>query len=205
LGASAGCSIRRTTGTPRRACLEDITPSYEARQAIEHAHQQAEEANRAKSSFLANMSHEIRTPMNAIMGMSYLVQKTKLSERQRGYLNKIQSSSQHLLGIINDILDYSKIEAGELGITSTSNSSWTKCWTTWLDWSATRPLPRGWSWYLMWTSKYPCSWWVTVAPGADSGELRQQRREVHGAGRDRYTSAGAGRKRLACDAALCGA
>ncbi|NBX20142.1 MAG: PAS domain S-box protein [Betaproteobacteria bacterium] len=96
--------------------LEDITPSYEARQAIEHAHQQAEEANRAKSSFLANMSHEIRTPMNAIMGMSYLVQKTELTERQRGYLNKIQSSSQHLLGIINDILDYSKIEAGKLGI-----------------------------------------------------------------------------------------
>jgi two-component system sensor histidine kinase/response regulator len=96
--------------------LEDITPSYEARQAIEHAHQQAEEANRAKSSFLANMSHEIRTPMNAIMGMSYLVQKTELTERQRGYLSKIQSSSQHLLGIINDILDYSKIEAGKLGI-----------------------------------------------------------------------------------------
>ena len=64
------------------------------------------------------MSHEIRTPMNAIMGMSFLAQNTNLSDQQRDYVNKIQQSGQHLLGIINDVLDFSKVEAGMLQIES---------------------------------------------------------------------------------------
>lgn len=80
----------------------------------------ADAANRAKSEFLANMSHEIRTPMNAIIGMSYLLKKTTLTEKQKDYNSKIEMSSKNLLRIIDDILDFSKIEAGKLTLEHTN-------------------------------------------------------------------------------------
>ncbi|SEN91828.1 PAS domain S-box-containing protein [Duganella sp. CF517] len=80
------------------------------------ARDRAEAASRAKSEFLANMSHEIRTPMNAITGLARLLQEAGPGPRERGYLDKIQLATQSLLSLVNDVLDFSRVEAGQLAL-----------------------------------------------------------------------------------------
>lgn len=92
----------------------DVTAQHELEFRLRTAKEQADAASAAKSSFLANMSHEIRTPMNAVLGMLHLVQLTALNLRQRDYVSKAETAAKSLLSLLNDILDYSKIEAGKL-------------------------------------------------------------------------------------------
>ncbi|MES2354051.1 MAG: CHASE domain-containing protein [Pseudomonadota bacterium] len=92
----------------------DITQEKHVEQELRSAMEEAKSASRAKSEFVANMSHELRTPMNAVLGMTYLLGNSTLSNDQTKYLDMIRSSGQSLLNILNDILDFSKIEAGRM-------------------------------------------------------------------------------------------
>src|SRR6202047_2372621 len=98
------------------AAVREITERKQYERSLRDATQRAERANRAKSEFLANMSHEIRTPLNAVIGLGYLLEHTTLSEDQRQLLTKIQFGGRALLGVINNVLDLSKIEAGEMSL-----------------------------------------------------------------------------------------
>jgi len=118
---SRGYVVRDPSGRPVRfvGSMMDVSERRRHEEAVQAARQEAEEADRAKSSFLAHMSHEIRTPMNGVIGMTELLMGTELDPEQTRYAETVRRSGEQLLAIIDDILDFSRIEAEKMPIVET--------------------------------------------------------------------------------------
>jgi PAS domain S-box-containing protein len=101
--------------------INDVTPQKSYESQLIKSKEAAEFGKKAKESFLANMSHELRTPINGIIGLTALLRKTEVTDQQNSMLDLLEVSSQSLLGVINDVLDISKIDAGKFSIVRSSN------------------------------------------------------------------------------------
>ena len=110
------CIIRNKAGQPCNflVMVEDITERKRAEEALREAKEEADRANQAKSEFLSRMSHELRTPLNAILGFGQLLERQNPTDQQRSRVEHIISAGRHLLNLINEVLDLSRIEAGHL-------------------------------------------------------------------------------------------
>ena len=108
--------VTQSFNTAQKALHASIAELEQTRVALDEACHKAEQASEYKSTFLANMSHEIRTPINGVIGMAEILLLEEMSDKQQSYIQTIHSSARGLIHIINDILDYSKIEAGELSL-----------------------------------------------------------------------------------------
>ncbi|MDR6944629.1 hybrid sensor histidine kinase/response regulator [Mucilaginibacter pocheonensis] len=102
--------------------ISDISPQKSYQEQLIKSKEHAEYSKKVKETFLANMSHELRTPVNGIIGITNLLLRTDLNEQQKGMLDLLETSSKSLLGVINDVLDLSKIEAGKFNIVRTPNN-----------------------------------------------------------------------------------
>ncbi len=113
-GVPVEITLTRVGEGEMKLMFQDIRQRKEMEKQLRQAKQMAEEANQAKSEFLANMSHEIRTPLTAVIGMARLLLDTRLDPRQHEYASTLWNSSKLLLSLLNDVLDFSKLEAGKL-------------------------------------------------------------------------------------------